>query len=81
MTISSKYINVPLPPTTIVKKCFLNEQIYVFFQKVTYFQQLWFTARCNSILPMLEALISLLKETKTISKNLGKIRAREGGES
>ena len=33
---------------------------------------------CNSILLTLEALLSLLKETKTIGKNLGKIRAREG---
>ena len=32
---------------------------------------------CNSILLTLEALHSLLKETKTISKNLGKIRAQE----
>jgi len=30
-------------------------------------------------MPTLEALISLLKETKTIGKNLGKIRALEGG--
>ena len=35
---------------------------------------------CNSILLTLEALINLLKEIKTIGKNLGKIRAREGGE-
>ena len=34
---------------------------------------------CNSILLTLEALISLLKETKIIGKNLGKICAREGG--
>jgi len=33
---------------------------------------------CNSILLTLEALINLLKEIKTIGKNLGKIRAREG---
>ena len=33
---------------------------------------------CNSILLTLETLLSLLKEIKTISKNLGKIRAREG---
>ena len=57
----------------------MNKYMY-FFQKATYFQQLWFTARCNSILPTLEALISLLKETKTIGKNLDKIRARDGGE-
>ena len=35
---------------------------------------------CNSILLTLETLINLLKEIKTIGKNLGKIRAREGGE-
>jgi len=35
---------------------------------------------CNSILLTLEVLLSLLKETKTIGKNLGKIRARETGE-
>jgi len=35
---------------------------------------------CNSILLTLEALLSLLKETKTIGKNLGKIRVCEGGE-
>ena len=33
---------------------------------------------CNSILLTLEALINLLKEIKTIGKNLGKICAREG---
>ena len=33
---------------------------------------------CNSILLTLEALINLLKEIKTIDKNLDKIRAREG---
>ena len=32
----------------------------------------------NSILLTLEALINLLKEIKTIGKNLGKIRARKG---
>ena len=32
---------------------------------------------CNSILLTLEALLILLKVTKTIDKNLGKIRARE----
>ena len=52
----------------------MNKYMY-FFQKATYFQQLWFTVRCNSILPTLEALISLLKET-----NLDKIRAPDGGE-
>ena len=35
---------------------------------------------CNSILLTLESLLSLLKETETIGKNMGKIRAREGGE-
>ena len=33
---------------------------------------------CNSILLTLKAFLSLLKETKTIGKNLGKIRAHEG---
>jgi len=33
---------------------------------------------CNSIFLTLEAFINLLKEIKTIDKNLGKIRAREG---
>ena len=33
---------------------------------------------CNFILLTLEAFLNLLKETKTIGKNLGKIRAREG---
>jgi len=32
---------------------------------------------CNSILLTLETLLGLLKETKIIGKNLGKIRARE----
>jgi len=35
---------------------------------------------CNSILLTLETLINLLKETKIIGKNLGKIHAREGEE-
>ena len=57
----------------------MNKYMY-FFQKATYFQQFWFTARCNSILLTLETLISLLKK-RPLAKNLGKIRLYEGGES
>ena len=86
MSFSSKYINISSHSTTIVKKYFLNEQLYVFLSKsnilstilVHCWMQLQVTS--NSILLMLEALLSLLKETKTIGKNLTKIRARKRGE-
>ena len=54
----------------------MNKYMYS-FKKATYLQQLWFTARmqvmCNSILLTLEALLSLLKETKTVGKNIQRL--------
>ena len=56
----------------------MNKYMY-FFQKATYFQQLWFTTRCNFIILMLEALLSLLKKQRSLARTWAKyVHVREG---